>query len=122
MIEDAWISPLVERFYLRVRADPLLSPVFTEAVSDWADHHRRLIDFWSSVMLSTGRYKGNPVALHMRLADSMTPERFDRWLELWRHTSAEMLPPPAAAAVQAKADRIAESLTVAIRYRRPFAA
>lgn len=122
IIEEAWLRPLVERFYDSVRADPLLAPVFAEAISDWADHHGRLTDFWSSVMLATGRYKGNPVALHLRHADALTPERFERWLHLWRQTSDEMLPPAAARAVQAKAERIAESLTLAIRYRRPAAA
>ena len=122
IIEEAWLQPLVERFYARVQADPLLSPVFAQAVADWPDHHRRLVDFWSSIMLTTGRYKGNPVALHMRHADAMTPERFARWLQLWRQTSDEMLPAAAAAAVQAKAERIAESLALAIRYRRPAAA
>jgi hemoglobin len=122
IVEDAWLQPLVERFYARVRADPLLSPIFAQAVADWPDHHRRLVDFWSSIMLTTGRYKGNPVAVHMRHADAMTPERFARWLQLWRQTSDEMLPAAAAAAVQAKAERIAESLALAIRYRRPAAA
>lgn len=122
LIEDAWLRPLVERFYARVRADPLLGPVFAAAVPDWNDHHARLTDFWSSVMLTTGRYKGNPVALHMGHADAMTPDRFARWLELWCQTSSEMLPPAAALAVQAKAERIAESLTLAIRYRRSTAA
>ncbi|RYF24075.1 MAG: group III truncated hemoglobin [Oxalobacteraceae bacterium] len=122
IIEDAWLRPLVEAFYVRVRADPVLGPVFAVAVTDWADHHGRLTDFWSSVMLTTGRYKGNPVALHLHYADAMTPERFDRWLSLWRQTSDELLPPAAAAAVQAKAARIAESLTLAVRYRRSVAA
>ncbi len=116
-IEEAWLDPLVKGFYARVRADPLLAPIFAENVSDWEDHHRRLADFWSSVMLTSGRYKGNPVALHMRFARAMTPESFARWLELWRQTSVEMLPP--AAAVQAKAARIAESRALAIRHCRP---
>jgi hemoglobin len=122
LIEESALRPLVERFYERVRADPLLGPVFVAAVHDWDDHHARLADFWSSVMLTTGRYKGNPVALHLIHAASMTPDRFARWLELWRETSAELLPPEAAAAVQAKAARIAESLQLAVQYRRPAAA
>ncbi len=122
LIEESALRPLVERFYERVRADPLLGPVFAAAVHDWDDHHARLADFWSSVMLTTGRYKGNPVALHLIHAASMTPDRFARWLELWRETSAELLPPEAAAAVQAKAARIAESLQLAVQYRRPAAA
>jgi hemoglobin len=122
IVEEAWLRPLVEQFYARVRVDPLLGPVFGAAVHDWQDHEARLVDFWSSVMLTTGRYKGNPVALHLFHADATTPERFQRWLALWRQTSNELLPPAAAAAVQAKAARIAESLQLAAQYRRPAAA
>ncbi len=118
MIVEADIRPLVERFYARVRADADLGPVFDSIVHDWPDHQRRLTDFWSSVMLGSGRYKGNPVALHMMHAQGLTPERFDRWLTIWRETSEETLSPQAAAAVQAKAARIAESLQLAIRFRR----
>ncbi|TCP36034.1 group III truncated hemoglobin [Sphingomonas sp. BK235] len=121
-LEEATLRPLVERFYERVRNDKLLAPVFAEAVSDWGDHHRRLADFWSSVMLTSGRYKGNPLALHLRLADVLTPETFERWLALWRTTTDEMVPPHVARAMQAKAARIAESFQLAIRYRRPVAA
>jgi len=121
-LQDAELRPLIERFYERVRADPLLGPVFAEAVHDWADHHARLADFWSSVMLGSGRYKGNPVALHMRHADAMTAERFERWLALWQQTSDEMLSPSVAAALQIKASHIAESLALAIQYRRPIPA
>ncbi|MGF7151263.1 hemoglobin [Sphingomonas zeicaulis] len=122
LIDEAALRPLIEHFYERVRADPLLGPVFGAAVHDWDDHHARLADFWSSVMLTTGRYKGNPVALHLIHADSMTPDRFARWLTLWRETTDERLDPAAAAAMQAKAARIAESLQLAVQYRRPAAA
>ena len=122
LIDEAALRPLIEHFYERVRADPLLGPAFGAAVHDWDDHHARLADFWSSVMLTTGRYKGNPVALHLIHADSMTPDRFARWLALWRQTTDERLDPAAAAAMQAKAARIAESLQLAVQYRRPAAA
>lgn len=121
-VDETLLRPLVEAFYARVRADALLGPVFSAAVHDWDDHHRRLVDFWSSVMLASGRFKGNPVALHMLHAEAMTPVRFERWLALWRETSEEILPAAAAAAVQAKAARIAESLQLAVRYRPSAAA
>ena len=121
LIQEAAIRPLVEAFYERVRADPLLAPVFGAHVHDWDDHHARLADFWSSIMLTTGRYKGSPLALHLMHSDEMTRERFDRWLALWRETSDELLPAPVAVAVQAKAARIAESFQLAIRYRQPDA-
>lgn len=118
MIDEAAIRPLVEAFYDRVRADPLLAPVFAAHVDDWDEHHARLTDFWSSILRTTGRYKGSPLALHLLHAEAMTPERFARWLQLWRETSDAILSPPVAAAVQAKAARIAESFQLAIQYRR----
>lgn len=117
IIDESSIRLLVERFYSRVRADPLLAPVFA-AVEDWDDHQGRLSDFWSSVMFATGRYKGDPVARHLRHAESMTHERFHRWLALWRLSAEEMLPPDAARAVQVRAERIAESLQLAVTRRR----
>ncbi|WP_118136179.1 group III truncated hemoglobin [Oceanicella sp. SM1341] len=117
--EDAAIRPLIEAFYARVRADPELGPVFAAAVTDWDDHHGRLADFWSSVMLTSGRYKGNPLALHMRHAAAMTPARFERWLALWAEVTAERMPAPVAAAMQERAARIAASLQAGIGRLRP---
>jgi hemoglobin len=44
---------------------------------------------------------------------------FDRWLSLWAEVTEELLPPDAAVAVQRKADRIAESLKLALYFRLP---
>lgn len=113
------LLPLIERFYARVRNDPGLGPVFEAAISDWPAHHRLLADFWSSVVFTSGRYKGNPVAVHMLHAGSLSPALFRRWLLLWTATTDELLPPAHAAAMQAKAARIAESLQLAILHRHP---
>src|SRR3546814_6102479 len=69
-----------------------------------------MVDFWSSVMLTTGRYKGNPMMMHLKHRARITPELFDRWLALWAETTDELMPPDIAAALQAKAGRISESL------------
>jgi hemoglobin len=116
-IDDATLQLLVERFYARVRADPLIGGVFEDAVHDWPEHLARLSDFWSSVMLTSGRYKGQPVPVHQRLADRIAPEMFTRWLALWKTTTEEWMAPDAAAALQAKAARIAESLQLAMFFR-----
>ena len=117
-ITEEALGPLVERFYARVREDALLGPVFDGAVDDWPEHLERLTAFWSSVMLTSGRYKGRPLPAHLRHAEAMTPERFERWLVLWEKTTAEMFAPEAAAAFQAKARRIAESLSLGVRFAR----
>ena len=113
------LQRLVDLFYARVRRDDLLGPVFDGAVGDWPEHLQKLGAFWSSVMLTSGRYKGSPMGAHMRHASSIEPEMFDRWLKLWRETAREVLAQADAAAVIAKAERIAESLKLALFFRLP---
>ncbi len=119
IIEEAALPALLDRFYARVREDAELGPVFNAVVHDWPEHLKRLAAFWSSVMLTTGRYKGNPMMKHLVHADRIAPEMFERWLAIWEETTAEILSPRAATAMQAKAHRIAESLQLAIRFRTP---
>ena len=80
---------------------------------------QKLADFWSSVLLRSGRYKGNPVAAHLRQAGVITPAMFDRWLSLWSEVTFELLPPGAARAMQSRAGMIAESLKLALFFRLP---
>lgn len=109
------IGELVRSFYGRARRDPVIGPLFNRAVADWDEHLTKLCDFWSSVMLTTGRYKGNPMAAHMK--HSIEPAFFERWLSLWRETAQALFEPELAAAFIAKAERIAESLKLALFYR-----
>jgi len=111
------LSELVDRFYAKVREDAVLGPVFNAAVDDWPTHLDRLSAFWSSVMLTSGRYKGNPMAVHLKHREAIRPAMFSRWLELWGQTASETLSEPAAAAVVEKADRIAESLQLGLFLR-----
>ena len=64
------IARIVERFYAKVRVDPEIGPVFNDAVHNWDAHLALIQDFWSTVLLTTGRYKGNPL-----LAISPFPSR-----------------------------------------------
>lgn len=111
------LAQLVNLFYARVRQDELLGPVFNRAVGDWPEHLATLTAFWSSVMLTSGRYKGNPMAAHLRHARAIEPAMFDRWLAIWRESAGDLLPPSDAAAVIAKAERIAQSLKLALYFR-----
>jgi len=69
----------------------------------------------------SGRYKGNPVAVHLRI-EGMEPRLFDRWLELFSDTCGELFDEGLAESLRAKALRIAESLKLALFYRpdRPW--
>ena len=116
-ISEQDLAILIPRFYDRVRADAELGPIFAGAIDDWPQHLAKLVDFWSSVMLGSGRYKGQPVPAHLRHADVLTPAMFDRWLSLWHDVTAQTLPVAEAHALQTKAARIAQSLLLAIQYR-----
>ena len=118
---EAALPALLDRFYDRVRHDPRLGPVFNDGVEDWAHHLATLADFWSSVMLTSGRYKGHPVQAHMKHQARISSEMFERWLAIWRETTDEMVSPEVAAAMQAKAARIAQSLDLTLRFRLPKA-
>ena len=115
-IDEDSLRALVDLFYARVRRDPLIGPVFNRAIDDWPEHLDRLQAFWSSVMLTSGRYKGRPLPAHIKHAEAITPQSFDRWLTLWRQTTNELMPPAAAVALQEKAARIAESLSLGIDF------
>lgn len=114
---EAEIARLVDRFYARVRSDPAIGPLFNRHVEDWPEHLERLGAFWSSIMLGSGRYKGSPMAAHLRHASEIAPGMFDRWLELWKEAALETLDGPGAAAVTEKAGRIAESLKLGLFFR-----
>src|SRR6266498_2288518 len=114
-ITEATILRLVDAFYARIRCDPALGPIFGQAIAAdaWPAHLRRMYAFWSSVMLTSGRYKGDPVAVHERIA-GIEPALFGNWLDLFEATAAEMFIPALAAEFATKARRIAESLRLAL--------
>lgn len=116
-VTEAMIHDLVHAFYARVRQDAALGPIFNRAVRDWEAHLSKLCDFWSAVMLGTGRFKGAPVAVHAQLPE-IDASLFARWLKLFRQTAQEVCPPGAAALFIARAEIIAESVQLGIAANR----
>jgi hemoglobin len=121
-ITEEQIARLVDEFYRKIRSDPLLGPIFLRAIpGDWGPHLATMRSFWSSVMLTTGRYKGNPVIKH-KMIEGMKLELFEHWLGLFEETCDELFEDRVASAFAMKARRIAESLKLALFYRpdRPW--
>ncbi|MFP7674472.1 group III truncated hemoglobin, partial [Marivita sp. S0852] len=79
-LDEDVLHDLVHRFYAKVRKDALLGPIFADRITDWGPHLDRMVDFWSSVALMTGRYHGAPVPKHTSLP--ITSSHFNRWLAL----------------------------------------
>lgn len=109
-VTEEEIAELVESFYGKVRADRLLGPIFASAIGeDWGPHLAKMRAFWSSVLLASRTYKGNPMIAHLNLA-RLTREHFERWLALWRQTTEEVCVGPSTHLFVQKAEMIAERL------------
>jgi len=115
-VSEAEISGLVEEFYARVQRDAVIGPIFNEQVEDWPAHLTLLKEFWATVVLGAGRFKGNPLETHLKL--QLEPEHFERWLALFAETARELLPTEKAGVFVEKSQRIAETLQRGIAARR----
>jgi hemoglobin len=111
-IDETMIERLVRAFYVRVRRDALLGPVFEERISDWEPHLEKMFAFWSSLTLMSGRYHGQPMAKHIVL--EVDAQHFDRWLALFEQTARDVCPPEAAERFIERAHRVAESLELGV--------
>ena len=117
VIDDAAIHRLVRVFYARVRKDPDLGPIFEAAIGDhWDAHLDRMTDFWSSVMLASGRYSGNPMIKHIR-QKAIRPPHFTQWLALFEDTARVLFTPDCAERFNAKAHNIARSLQLGMFFQ-----
>lgn len=116
-ITEEAIHTMVHSFYDRVRKDPMLKDVFNNSIGDrWDPHLATMCRFWSSVLLTSGQYKGNPMMVHMKV-DGIKRHLFDRWLELFRETNLNLFTTEIADFIQEKAERIAQSLMLGIFYK-----
>jgi hemoglobin len=115
-ITETEIASIVDRFYAKVRVDPEIGPVFNDAVHNWDAHLALLKDFWSTVLLTTGRYKGNPLLAHFPLP--IEERYFARWLKLFSETAREVVTAPQAAVITRKADLIAMNMKRVLASRK----
>ncbi len=111
-IDESLIMQLLRAFYARVRVDPLIGPIFNARIQEWEHHLVRIGDFWSAVMLRTGRYQGQPMRLHLPLPIDAT--HFDRWLELFETTARERCSPAVAEQFIQRARMIGRSLEMGV--------
>ena len=74
-IDEDTIRRVVTRFYALAREDEILGPVFKRVVPDdrWHAHLDTIADFWSSMLLGTGRYMGRPMPAHIAIPELDDP-------------------------------------------------
>jgi truncated hemoglobin YjbI len=99
-VSEDELAALVREFYGHARVDPLIGPIFTRAIHDWEGHYKVVQNFWSRTMLGTERYSGNPFGPHRDL--NLTPEHFDRWIDVFTAAARKVLQPSAAERAIAK--------------------
>jgi hemoglobin len=84
------IADLVDTSNGRIREDKLLGPIFAGAIgTEWGPHLGKMRSFWSSVLLASPTYKGNPMIADLQLP-RLRRTFFERWLQLWRETVADV--------------------------------
>ena len=114
-ITETTIHSVVHTFYARIRLDPALGPIFNRVIADnWDAHLSRMCDFWSSVLLMTGRFKGSPMQAHAAVG-GLRATHFARWLHVFRLTVEEICTEDAAALFIKKAEMIGQSLLLGIQ-------
>jgi hemoglobin len=118
-ITEEMIHQVVHGFYAKIRKDPALGPIFNRIIAEdvWPAHLRKMCDFWSSVMLMSGRFHGAPMPAHLKI-EGLNARHFARWLHMFAETVAELCPPEAAALFVKKSEMIAQSLQLGIAASR----
>jgi hemoglobin len=122
--DEPSLRRLVYRFYEQVRDEPTLGPVFDRHLrGKWPEHLEKMVDFWCTVLLGARRFRGNPRAVHARLANEVDPADFEIWLELFHRTAREVFTDDVADAIAARASMMASGLQQAMfgssQRRRP---
>ncbi len=118
-LDEAMVRAVVDRFYAKARRDEVIGPVFNRVIADaaWPAHLSTITDFWSSMLLATGRYMGRPMPKHIAIPE-LSDAHFARWLALFRQTAEELCPPEIAALFVERAETIGNNFRVRIAQYR----
>lgn len=109
------IRAMVKEFYSLVLKDEILGPIFVKALGSdmnngkWHEHLQRLDSFWLQLMGKVSSYQGDPTPAHAFLGP-LTPESFERWLELFKGVVGRMFTEEIATKLYRKADIVATQL------------
>lgn len=88
------IIVFVDEFYIKVKNDEVLGPVFNNVIQDWGPHLDKMYKFWNAALFGVPGFKGNPFARHAPLP--IGADHFNRWLDLFKSTIDEHFEGPIA--------------------------
>ncbi len=101
---------LVDQFYEQVLKDEVICFIFTKISPISVETHMPIMyDFWTSILLNSNAYKGNPMIKHFAINEKHPLEKvhFERWLSLWKATLEKHFEGPVAEEAFNRANQIA---------------
>ena len=107
------IREMVRDFYAKILKDEMLRPIFIKSLGEdvnagkWPEHLHTLDKFWGLMMSGQKGYMGNPFPAHAFLGP-LTPENFERWLELFHEVVHRLFVEKIADKFYKKADVLAD--------------
>lgn len=88
------ITLLVNTFYIKVRDNDLLGPIFNTMIKDWDTHLELLVDFWETNLFFIKKYTGNPLEKHVEVDKfynyTINELHFGTWINIWHQTIDDM--------------------------------
>ena len=115
------INDFLTVFYARIRKDEVLGPIFDSYIGtskqEWKEHVDIIGSFWSSVLLRTRTFKGNPMQTHLAITE-IKEEHFTMWLAIFHKTAMEYYTMDSANKFIEASNRMAFSLNKNICFHR----
>ena len=104
------IETLVNRFYQKVRSNPVIGHIFNDVAKvNWELHLPKMYAFWAGVLFGEQQYRGNPMLKHIELSKltHMSEVEFSEWLQLFNQTTDELFEGAKAEEAKIRAANIA---------------
>ena len=117
-LTEPLVRQVIDAFYVKVRQDPILGPVFNGIIKDeWPAHIERITAFWLTATRLGSGYDGRRfMPVHLAHA-AIRAEQLPQWLLLFRETARQICPPAAADVLIDIAERMADSIRMSLARR-----
>jgi len=105
------IELLINRFYTKVKQDPVIGFIFNDIMKvNWEEHLPIMFDFWETLLLDKTTYTRNTMGIHFEINRKVKLEdiHFNRWIELFTGTVDELFSGEVANTAKKRARSIAE--------------
>lgn len=106
------IKLLVDTFYGKVQASPILGFIFDDIAGvDWETHLPHMYNFWAGILFGENQFRGNPMLKHIILSKKtqMSDIQFAEWLRLFGETIDELFEGEKAEEAMTRAQMIARN-------------